>query len=130
MTEPSAFLWSVGIEDTFIVDPWPETGRILDEYELTCHYRHFREDIELMAGLGVRVTRYGIPWYRINPGQGKWDWKWTDQALEYLLELGIEPIVDLVHYGVPAWIEGAFLNPDFPARMSEYATRVAERFRG
>ena len=46
------------------------------------------------------------------------------------MEKGIEPIVDLVHYGVPGWIEGAFLNPDFPARMSEYASRLAERFRG
>jgi beta-glucosidase len=129
LSEPTAFLWSAGIEDTFIAEPWPGTGRVLDEYELTGHYRHWREDMGLLAQLGVRVVRYGIPWYRINPAKGKWSWDWADRALEGLLVLGIEPIVDLVHYGVPAWIEGAFLAPDFPERMAEYAARVAERFR-
>jgi beta-glucosidase len=47
-----------------------------------------------------------------------------------MLELGIEPIVDLVHYGLPAWIEDAYLNPDFPEMMAEYAARLAERFHG
>ncbi|HWF17724.1 MAG TPA: family 1 glycosylhydrolase [Verrucomicrobiae bacterium] len=124
------FFWSAGIEDTFIVDPWPQTGRILDEYELTGHYEKFREDIQLMADLGVRIARYGVPWYRINPKPGKWDWSWADGPLECLLQKGIEPIVDLVHYGVPGWIEGAFANPDFPERMSEYSARLAARFRG
>ncbi|MDB6022419.1 MAG: glycoside hydrolase family 1 [Pedosphaera sp.] len=130
LTEPTAFMWSAGIEDTFIVDPWPQTGRTLDEYELTGHYEKVREDIQLITELGVRTVRYGIPWHRINPSRGKWNWDWTDRALECLLEQGIDPIVDLVHYGVPAWIEGAFVNPDFPAHMSEYAVRVAERFLG
>jgi len=44
--------------------------------------------------------------------------------------LGIEPIVDLVHYGLPSWIENAYLHPDFSRYMSEYAARVAERWRG
>src|SRR5437899_3777716 len=52
LTDPGSFLWSVGLEDTFITAPWPQTGRILDEYELTGHYQHWREDIKLMAELG------------------------------------------------------------------------------
>src|SRR5581483_206517 len=130
LTEPANFLWSAGIEDTFIAEPWPPTGRMLDEYELTGHYLRYKEDIGLLAGLGVRVVRYGIPWYKVNPAAGKWDWDWADAPLEQLLEAGIEPVVDLVHYGVPAWLQGAFLAPDFPARMAEYAARVAERFKG
>ncbi len=127
---PERFAWATGIEDTFIVDPWPATGRTLDEYELTGHYQRWREDLGRMAELGVRVARYGIPWYRINPGRGRWNWRWADGPLERLLELGIDPIVDLVHYGAPPWIVRGFLDPDFPLHMAEYATRVAERFRG
>src|SRR4051794_16557050 len=119
LTDPTAFLWSAGIEDTFITDPWPETGRILDEYELTGHYQYWKQDINLLKELDVKVVRYGTPWYRISPARGKWDWSWTDRSLEYLLESGIDPVVDLVHYGTPAWIEGAFLNPDFPQHMAE-----------
>ncbi|PPC88800.1 MAG: glycoside hydrolase, partial [Methylocystis sp.] len=49
LTAPGAFLWATGVEDTFITDPHPRTGRMLDEYELTDHYRRWKEDIALMA---------------------------------------------------------------------------------
>src|SRR5882672_7175716 len=130
LTEATAFAWATGIEDTFITDPWPATGRTLDEYELTGHYRHWRGDLALMRELGVGTARYGIPWHRVNPAAGRWRWEWADRPLERMLELGIDPIVDLVHYGTPRWITGGFLHPDFPARMAEYAGRVAERFKG
>lgn len=124
------FLWCTGIEDTFITAPHPKTGRTLDEYELTSHYHRWRDDIDLMAELGVQAARYGIPWHRINPQPGVWDWQWADRPLDYMLSRGIAPIVDLVHYGLPAWIDGAYLNPDYPRYVADYAARVAQRFRG
>lgn len=124
------FLWCTGIEDTFITAPHAKTGRTLDEYELTQHYERWREDLNLMRELGVNAARYGIPWHRINPRPGVWDWRWADEPLEHLLTLGIAPIVDLVHYGLPAWIERAYLHSDYPSFVAEYATRVAERFKG
>ena len=129
LADPSGFLWMTGIEDTFIACPSAKTGRTLDEYELTGHYRHWQRDFSLLAGLGVKAIRYGVPWYRINPAPGRWDFSHADATLERLLELEIEPIVDLVHYGVPDWIEGAFLNPDFDRYMAEYAARLAYRFK-
>jgi beta-glucosidase/6-phospho-beta-glucosidase/beta-galactosidase len=130
LTEPEAFWWATGIEDTFITAPHPKTGRALDEYELTDHYRRWRSDLELMAELGVRTARYGVPWHRIQPAPGRWEWGHADAPLERMLELGIEPQVDLIHYGLPAWIEHAYLNPDYPALAAEYAVRLAERFKG
>jgi beta-glucosidase len=124
------FHWLAGIEDTFITAPSPRTGRTLDEYELTEHYARWREDIDLLAALGIRAARYGIPWHRINPAKGRWDFSWADRPIERLLEVGIDPIVDLVHYGLPAWIEGAYTSPDYPAHVAEYAARIAERYRG
>src|SRR5579872_429454 len=102
-------MWATGIEDTFITAPWPGSGRTLDEYELTYHYARWRDDLSLFAELGTRYVRYGIPWHRVNPAQGCWDWDWVDRVLDHLLGLGIQPIVDLVHYGVPPWIDRAFL---------------------
>ncbi|MEY4941674.1 MAG: hypothetical protein RIQ93_3409, partial [Verrucomicrobiota bacterium] len=127
---PNTFVWAAGIEDTFITAPWPATGRTLDEYELTEHYQRWFEDLGLLAEIGVNSARYGLPWHRINPRPGVWEWDFADRALDRLLTLGIEPIVDLVHYGLPSWIEGAYLNPDFPSYMAEYAGRAAARFRG
>jgi beta-glucosidase len=130
LTEPGAFWWSTGIEDTFITTPHPATGRILDEYELTGHYDRWHADLGLIAELGVPCARYGVPWHRIQPEPKTWNWHFADETLERLLSLGIDPQVDLVHYGLPPWIEGAFLHPDYPRYVSEYAARLAERFRG
>lgn len=130
LTQADAFWWATGIEDTFITAPWPPTGRTLDEYALTGHYDRWEEDLGLMAELGVPTARYGVPWHRVNPQPALWEWEWADRTLGRLLDLGIDPIVDLVHYGLPPWLEGAYLAPEFPARMAEYAGRLAERFRG
>lgn len=130
LTAPDAFWWSTGIEDTFITAPHPTTGRILDEYELTGHYDRWQDDLGLMAELGVPCARYGVPWHRIQPAPKTWDWAFPDETLEHLLNLGIAPQVDLVHYGLPAWIDDAFLHPDYPRLVAEYAARLAERFRG
>jgi beta-glucosidase len=130
LTEPDAFWWATGIEDTFITAPHPVTGRTLDEYELTDHYRRWRQDLELMRELGVGCARYGVPWHRIQPERSRWDWRTADEPLQRMLDLGIAPQVDLVHYGLPAWIDGAYLNPDYPQLVAEYAARLAERFKG
>lgn len=130
LLEPNAFIWCTGIEDTFITSPWPKTGRTLDEYELTGHYERWHSDLGLMREIGVGAARYGIPWHRIQPTRDKWEWEWVDRAVDRLLELEIQPIIDLVHYGLPSWIDRAFLHPDYPEFVAEYAGRVAERFRG
>jgi len=119
----------VGIEDTFIPQLARTTGRLLDEYALTQHYERWREDLDLAASLGVKSMRYGIPWYRVNPARGRFDWSWTDAVLEHMVErLGIAPIIDLVHYGCPLWMEREFLHPDYPSLVAEYAATFVERY--
>jgi beta-glucosidase/6-phospho-beta-glucosidase/beta-galactosidase len=125
-----SFAWLAGIEDTFSTAPSPRTGRTLDEYELTDHYAQLETDLDLFAALGLRQVRHGLPWHRLNPRPGHWDFDWADRAIDGLLSRGIDPVVDLVHYGLPAWIDGAFLHPDYPQYVAEYAGRVAERYRG
>ncbi|MGH3089739.1 MAG: family 1 glycosylhydrolase, partial [Rubrobacteraceae bacterium] len=119
--------FAVGIEDTFIPQTSPGR-RALDEYELTGHYERWREDLELAAATGAAMIRYGVPWYRVNPAQDKWDWSWTDRVFEHLFSLGLIPIVDLMHYGCPLWLHREFANPDYPKRVAEYAARFAERY--
>jgi beta-glucosidase len=79
---------------------------------------------------GSSVNSACAPWHRVQPARDRWEWSFADQTLEHLLDWGIEPIVDLVHYGLPPWIENAYLNPDFPKHMAEYAFRLATRFKG
>ena len=127
-TSASDFRWAVGIENTFI--PQTRAGhRRLDEYELMDHYRLWREDLDLAADLGISTIRYGIPWYKVNPRPGVFDWSWTDRALEHIVERrGLTPIIDLMHYGTPLWLENGFVNASYPRRVAEYAARFAERY--
>ncbi len=126
---PSDFIWASGIEDTFV--PQTRVGhRALDEYELMGHYEHWREDLGLLAETGVQAARWGVPWYRVEPLPGRFDWSWTDQVIPYLVEeLGLAPIIDLMHYGCPFWLRREFAHPDYPRAVADYAAAFAHRYR-
>ena len=42
--------------------------------------------------------------------------------------LGITPIVDLCHFGMPDWLGNSFPNPDFPRALAEFARAFALRY--
>jgi beta-glucosidase len=127
--EPGHFIWATGIEDTFV--PQTKAGhRALDEYALMGHYEHWRTDLSLLKETGVSAVRWGIPWYRVEPARGEFDWSWTDQVIPYLVEdLKITPIVDLMHYGCPFWLQNEFANDDYPRAVADYAAAFADRYR-
>jgi beta-glucosidase len=127
---PTDFIWASGIEDSFIPQTRPG-HRALDEYQLLGHYKHWREDLALARDLGVQALRWGIPWYRVEPIPGEFDWRWIDQVLPYMVEdLGITPIIDLMHYGCPFWMRREFANEDYPRAVATYAAAFAERYKG
>ena len=65
----------------------------------------------------------------MNPAPGQFDWSWTDAVLEYLVrDKGLTPIIDLMHYGTPLWLDNQFVNASYPRRVAEYAARFAERY--
>ncbi len=121
------FLFATGIECSYPIIETPRGVRRIDQLEKCGHYRYWREDLELTRDLGIRYLRYGPPYYRMHLGPGRYDWEWTDQVFPELRRLGLIPIVDLCHFGVPDWI-GSFQNPDWPALFSEYARAFARRY--
>jgi len=119
------FIFATGIECSY---PTIDGGRWrLDELEATGHYRWWRRDLELVRELGLRHLRYGPPLHRVFTGPGRYDWSFTDQVCRAMQELGITPIMDLCHFGVPDWLEN-FQNPQFPERFAEYAAAFARRY--
>ena len=124
------FLWAGGIEDTVIPQERPGL-RALDEYALTQHYEQWRDDLARAASLGIRMLRWGVPWYRVERRPGEFDWSWTDEVLPYMVrELGIHPIVDLMHYGTPSWLCGSFAGPSYAECVATYAAAFARRYAG
>jgi beta-glucosidase/6-phospho-beta-glucosidase/beta-galactosidase len=123
------FLWAAGIEDTFV--PQTRRGhRSLDDYELIGHYEHWREDLTLARDLGLKAFRWGVPWYRVEPEKGRFEWQWVDEVIGFMAEdLKIPPIIDLMHYGCPLWLKREFANPDYPRLVADYAAAFAERYK-
>jgi beta-glucosidase len=126
---PEGFVWAVGIENTFIGQTERIGERPLDEFALTHHYQYWREDLDRCASLGARAIRYGMPWYKVEPVKGQFDWQWADRAIDHACSLGLEIIFDLMHYGVPFWLDNQFLNTDYEKHVADWAHAVAHRYR-
>ncbi len=85
-------------------------------------------DLDLFAELGIQAIRYPVLWERVAPkGVENADWSWTDERLERLQELGIRPIVGLVHHGSGARYT-SLVDVDFPVKLAAFARAVAERY--
>ncbi|HVF51690.1 MAG TPA: family 1 glycosylhydrolase [Pyrinomonadaceae bacterium] len=98
-----------------------------DQLELNGHALR-PSDLELFAGLGVRAMRYPVLWERTAPeGLERADWSWADARLARLRELGIRPIVGLVHHGSGPRTT-SLVDPAFPEKLAAYARAVAERY--
>lgn len=122
------FIFATGIENSYptIVLPDGTTQRV-DELEKAKHYQYWKEDFRLVKEIGIEFLRYGPPIFSTYTAPGQYNWSFTDEVFAEMKSLGIQPIVDLCHFGVPDWI-GNFQNPDFPKYFEEYARAFARRF--
>ena len=120
-----SFMFATGIECS---NPTIGHGRIRrDQLAETGHYDHWREDLHLVRDLGLKVLRYGLPIYKVWLGEGRYDWSFADEVMGEMQGLGITPILDLLHFGVPDWV-GDFQNPELPVLFRDYCSAVAERY--
>jgi beta-glucosidase/6-phospho-beta-glucosidase/beta-galactosidase len=122
------FMFSTGIENSYPTIRLPN-GHIkrVDEMAKTGHYAHWETDFRLVTELGIEFLRYGPPYFSTHTAPGQFDWAFADATFNKLRNLGITPIVDLCHFGVPDWL-GNFQNPEFPFFFAEYARAFAVRF--
>ena len=85
-------------------------------------------DLDLLASLGVAATRYPVLWEACAPHDpAHVDLAWAASRLERLRDLGIDPIVTLLHHGSgPTYT--SLIDPAFPELFAAYAGAVAARF--
>ena len=121
------------IWDTFSHTP----GKVIDgsNGDVACdHYHRFRDDVKLMAALGLDAYRFSISWPRMQPkGQGGWNEKglaFYDALVDELLAHGIKPYVTLYHWDLPQQLQdsGGWQSRDTTLRFADYALKIAQRF--
>ncbi len=108
-------------------------GRVVSGHngDVACdHYRRYRDDIALMADLGLKAYRFSLAWGRIFPdGRGRINRKGLDfyrGLVETLSEHGIQPFATLFHWDLPAALQarGGWAHPDSPNWFADYAHAV------
>ena len=99
----------------------------LDQTLLSGHHDRL-SDLDRFAEVGFRAIRYPVLWERVAPDDpARPDWRWSDERLGRLRELGIRPIVGLVHHGSgPARTN--LLDPGFAPGLAHFAGQAAERY--
>ena len=85
-------------------------------------------DLDQFAVIGIRTLRYPVLWERLAPNHlDEIDWRESDVQLQRLRDLGIRPIVGLVHHGSgPRYT--SLLDPAFPDKLARFAGAVAARY--
>jgi beta-glucosidase len=105
-----------------------------DTGDIACdHYRRYLDDVALMRTLGLNAYRFSTSWSRILPqGRGAVNpagLDFYDRLVDALLDHGIEPMVTLYHWDLPAALDdlGGWLNPDMAKWFAEYAAIMFDR---
>ncbi|HZT15466.1 MAG TPA: GH1 family beta-glucosidase [Gaiellaceae bacterium] len=141
MTFPPDFLWGAAtsafqIEGSLDADGRGESiwdrfaGESGDTGAVACdHYRRWRGDLDLLPELGLNAYRLSLAWPRIFPDGRRLERRGLDhydRVLDRLLELGVEPVVTLYHWDLPAtldWRDAATVE-----RFAEYAAACFDAY--
>jgi beta-glucosidase len=88
---------------------WQASGKTEHKNERGVDFYHrYKEDIALAKQMGVKAFRLGIEWSRIEPQRGYYDPQGIQFYHDVLNELkaqGMTPMVTLVHFNYPQWID-------------------------
>jgi dTDP-4-dehydrorhamnose reductase len=86
------------------------------------------DDLDRFAELGLKALRYPVLWERADPeGRGDFDWRWTDERLTRIRELGMRPIAGLLHHGSGP-PSTHLLDEGFAGAFAVYGRAAAERY--
>lgn len=134
---PAGFLWGVstsahqieGAADERAPSVWDaftaEPGRVKDgsTAAVACdHFHRYREDVALLAGLGVDAYRFSVSWPRVHSPGGL---DFYDRLVDELCAAGVRPVPTLFHWDLPVGLD--WFDRDTADRFAHHTATVAER---
>ena len=103
--------------------------------EIACDsYHRYRDDVALLAKLGVKAYRFSVSWPRVLPdGTGRPDPRgldYYDRVIDSLLKAKVEPWLCLFHWDLPQALQdrGGWSNRAIADWFADYALLVGRRF--
>ena len=99
------------------------------------HYNRYKEDVALMAEMGLKAYRFSVAWTRIFPeGTGKICQEGLDfynNLINELIKYNIEPIVTLYHWDLPQALQdlyGGWESRQIIEDFNNYCITLFENF--
>ncbi|GAA1300659.1 beta-glucosidase [Planotetraspora silvatica] len=147
LTFPTGFVWGAATSAYQIEGAVTADGRGTSVWDTFCrqpgrivggqnadvaidHYNRYRDDVALMADLGLTAYRFSVSWPRVQPdGAGAINARGLDfykRLVDELLGHGIDPWVTLYHWDLPQALEdaGGWPARDTSKRFADYAAAV------
>jgi beta-glucosidase len=141
LTFPDGFLWGVAtaahqIEGGNVNNDWwawehtPGSGTLEPSGDACDSLHRWREDVQLVADMGLGAYRFSLEWSRIEPAEGEF----SVAALDHYRRIcaachgqGILPVVTFHHFTSPQWLaaRGGWEAPDAPDLFARYVSRAA-----
>lgn len=95
------------------------------------HYHRYRNDIALLAELGLNAYRFSLEWSRIEPERGQFSVAELDhyrRVLATCREHGVTPLVTLNHFTCPRWFAGlgGWESASSPELFARYCERAVQ----
>lgn len=149
LTFPSGFRWGTATAAYQIEGAVAADGRTPSIWDTSCrqpgaivngdtgdvacdHYRRWREDLAIVAELGLTDYRFSVSWPRIEPVPGRINaagLDFYDRLVDTIRELGIRPVLTLYHWDLPQWLQddGGWRERSTAKLFAWYAAILAER---
>lgn len=144
---PEGFLWGASTSAYQVEGAYNEDGKGLSVQDMhtppkgitdfkiaSDHYHRYKEDIKLMAELGLKAYRFSIAWSRIIPdGNGEVNEKgikFYSDLIDELINYGIEPVVTMYHFDLPYALhqQGGWANRQTIDAFEKYAKVLFENY--
>jgi beta-glucosidase len=137
---PEGFIWGVAtaahqIEGGNVNNDWwawehnPDSGTVAPSGDACDSFHRWREDVDLVADMGLSAYRFSLEWCRIEPAEGEF----SLAALEHYRRMcaachgkGIIPVVTFHHFTTPLWLtaRGGWEAPDAPECFARFVSRA------
>lgn len=99
------------------------------------HYNRYKEDVALMAEMGLKAYRFSISWSRIYPnGRGEINedgLKFYENLIDELIENNIKPIITIYHWDLPQHLQdlyGGWESREIIDDFNDYCVTLYKRF--
>ncbi|MBM7692052.1 6-phospho-beta-glucosidase [Peribacillus deserti] len=149
---PKDFLWGAASAAYQVEGAWNEDGKGVSNWDqfvripgktfkgttgdvAVDHYHRYKEDVRLMAEMGMRAYRFSVAWTRIFPnGKGEINPKGLEFYNNLINELkanNVEPILTLYHWDLPQALQdeyGGWESRNIIKDFTAYSVELFKQF--